>query len=209
MAHIYLAFVDTPGIFAAMIRRFIKQRYIHVVISANAALTEAYSMGRRNPAIPVFAGFEKEDRDKILRAFPTAYYRVCELECTPAQKESIMERLYTDYRNRFHMHYAVIGLPFIVMGLPFYIRNQYTCSSYIARVLQENGISISEKHFSLVTPRDFYEYGKLRVIFEGKLSELRMQELRLLEAETGECGAGSEACDGRHVSLQGKGCFGV
>lgn len=55
MAHIYIAFVDTPGIFAALIRKFLKQRYIHVVISGDAMLDEAYSVGRRNPAVPFWA----------------------------------------------------------------------------------------------------------------------------------------------------------
>lgn len=74
MDHIYIAFVDTPGIFAALIRKFLKQRYIHVVISGDAMLEDAYSVGRRNPAIPVLAGFEKEDKGRILHTFPTAVY---------------------------------------------------------------------------------------------------------------------------------------
>lgn len=172
MAHIYIALVDTPGYFAALIRRFLRQRYIHVVIASDAELREAYSVGRRNPAIPIFAGFEKEDKDRILHTFPSAFYRICELECTEAQRKEIIKRLKEDYRGRFHIHYAVLGLPFILANIPFFIWNQYTCSSYIARILQENGIWISEKHFSLVTPKDFYEYGKMRVVFEGELSKM-------------------------------------
>ncbi len=64
MARIYIALVDTPGIFAYLIRRFLKQKYIHVVISMDAELEEAYSFGRRNPFIPVIAGFEKENKRK-------------------------------------------------------------------------------------------------------------------------------------------------
>lgn len=149
MAHIYIAFADTPGLFAALIRRFLKQRYIHVVIAADAMLSEAYSVGRRNPAIPFFSGFEREDKNKILHTFPGAFYRICELSCTAKQKQEIMERLHMDWRKRFHIHYAIIGLPLIVMG-----------------------IVISRKHFSLVTPKDFLEYKQMRVIFEGALSEI-------------------------------------
>lgn len=86
MEHIYIAMVDTPGIFAAVIRGFLKQRYIHVVIGLDAELQEAYSFGRRNPRIPFFAGFEREDKEKILRAFPTAAYRVCELACSRSRR---------------------------------------------------------------------------------------------------------------------------
>lgn len=172
MAHIYIAFVDTPGIFAALIRKFLKQRYVHVVISGDAMLEEAYSVGRRNPAVPFFAGFEKEEKDKILHRFPTAAYRICKLDCTLEQKQKIMKRLHTDYDKRFHIHYAVCSLPFLVMGIPFYLKNQYTCSSYIAKLLQENGIPISKKHFSVVTPKDFFAYREMNVVFEGPLSEI-------------------------------------
>ena len=172
MSHIYIALVDTPGFFAALIRRYLKLRYIHVVISEEPTFREAYSVGRRNPAIPVFAGFTKENRDEILHTFPSAFYRICELDCTYAQKREVVKRLKEDYDKRLRIHYAVIGLPFILMGVPFYIKNQYTCSSYIGKILRENGICVSDKHFSLITPKDFYECDKLRVIFEGRLSEI-------------------------------------
>ena len=97
MAQIYIAFVDTPGFFAGMIRQVIKQKYIHVVLSMDAELEEAYSVGRRNPAVPLFAGFEKEDKRKILTVFPTADYMVCSIECSLAQKEAIIIMQLQDY----------------------------------------------------------------------------------------------------------------
>lgn len=172
MAYIYIALVDTPGMFAYAIRKFLKQNYIHAVLSLDEKLDEAYSFGRRNPFIPVIAGFEKEDKEKILRAFPTARYRVCRLECSVEQKNQIRERLHEDYARRFHMHYAVLSLPYIVKGKSFYLKDQYTCSSYLARVLEECGMPISNKHFSLVTPKDVYEYPNAEVVFEGSLAEL-------------------------------------
>ena len=64
MTEIYIAFVDTPGIFASIIRRVIKQKYIHVAIGLDENLDEAYSIGRRHPSIPLIAGFEKEEKRK-------------------------------------------------------------------------------------------------------------------------------------------------
>ena len=52
MSSIYIAFVDTPGIFASIIRAVLKQKYIHVVNSMDKSLDEAYSFGRRSPFIP-------------------------------------------------------------------------------------------------------------------------------------------------------------
>lgn len=182
MSKIYLALVDTPGIFAFFIRRYLKQNYIHVVLSLDENLEEAYSVGRRNPAIPVFAGMEREDKYQILRAFPTASYKICALECSPAQKEALRQRLKEDWENRFHFHYAVLGLLFLVAKRPFYQKNHFTCSSYLAKVLSECGIAVSSKHFSLVTPKDFRIYmADKKTVFEGPLSALAGGDAKRVE----------------------------
>lgn len=72
------------GIFCGADTGILKQRYIHVAIAPDAELKETYSVGRRNPAIPILAGFER----RIRRAF----YRICELECT--EKQGITDAMY-------------------------------------------------------------------------------------------------------------------
>ena len=172
MAHIFIAFVDTPGLFATMIRKYLKQKYIHVVISMDVKLEEAYSVGRRNPFIPVLAGFEREDKNKIYKAFPEAEYMICKIKVNEKQKEQILSKLRNDYENRYKYHYAIAGLIPLVFGKAFYQKNHFTCSSYIAKLLADTGIYIADKHFSLITPKDFYLYPDKQKIFEGKLREL-------------------------------------
>ena len=99
MAQIYIAFVDTPGVFAGIIRRVIRQKYIHVAIGLDPGLEEAYSIGRRHPSIPLIAGFEREDKSRILKAFPEADYMICSLECSGEQKSYIEERLREAMKN--------------------------------------------------------------------------------------------------------------
>lgn len=172
MAQIYIAFVDTPGIFAGIIRRVIRQKYIHVALGLDPQLDEAYSIGRRYPAIPLLAGFEKEDKEQILQAFPNADYMICSITCTQEQKDFVTETLREAMENRYHYHYAILGLPFILGEIPFYQKNHFTCSSYLAKLLEDAGICKWEKHFSLITPRDFYEYENKRKIFEGTLKDM-------------------------------------
>lgn len=169
MAQIYFALVDTPGLFASIIRRVIGIDYIHVVLSLDEELQEAYSVGRRHPAIPILAGFEKEDTGEIEKAFPTARYKVVSLPCSEEQKEQIAEKLRECYEKRFQYHYCVLGLPMILLNRPFYQKNHYTCSSFTASILQESGIALFDKHFSLVTPRDFFELKQTRTVYEGTL----------------------------------------
>ena len=175
MQKLYIALVDTPGLFAWMIRRVIKINYIHVVLSLDDSFREAYSVGRRNPFIPFFAGFEKENIDQIYKAFPTARYKIYTIECTEKQKDEIALQLKKCYRQRFQYHYCIIGLFFLLMGKPFYQHNHYTCSSFIAKLLETKNVLSFSKHFSLITPRDFFEYGQQNVIYEGTLRELCIQ----------------------------------
>ena len=181
MAEIYIAFVDTPGFFAGIIRSVIRQKYIHVALSLDPYLEETYSIGRRHPSVPLIAGFEKEDKYKILRAFPDADYMVCSVKCTAEQKKYIEEKLNEAMEQRFHYHYAVIGRPFILMNIPFYQKNHYTCSSYLAKLLEDAGVCKWNKHFSLVTPKDFYEYEGKKKIFEGSLYEFAVRGERRTE----------------------------
>lgn len=178
MEKIYIALVDTPGLFANMIRLIINREYIHVVLGLDEELREAYSFGRRNPHIPFFSGFERENLKTILRAFPTARYRIYSLDCTKEQKEMMREKLRDLYKCRFRYHYCVCGLFFILLKKPFYQKRHYTCSSFLARFLEESGIGLFDKHFSLVTPADFFDHKNEDILFEGPLSEFLQRVAR-------------------------------
>lgn len=185
MEKLYFALVDTPGLFAYMIRKVIGIDYIHVVLSMDEELEEAYSVGRRNPAIPIFAGFEKEDAEKIEMKFPTARYRIVSMECTSEQKQNIANQLKECFEQRFHYHYCVLGLPMLLCNIPFYQKNHYTCSSFVANILENNGIELFDKHFSLVTPRDFYELENTEVVYEGSLHKFNEICLRYPKQNVG------------------------
>ncbi len=55
---------------------------------------------------------------------------------------------------------------------PFEMRNAFTCSAYAAKLLDECGVWEFEKHYSIVTPRDFAEHAGKRMIYEGSLAGL-------------------------------------
>ncbi len=176
MEKLYIGLVDTPGLFAGMIRRVIRQDYIHVVLALDEMLVECYSVGRRFPEIPLLAGFEKEEKQKIVQVFPSARYLIYSIDCTGAQKEAVRKQLESCYRNRNRYHYCVAGLPFLLLGKAFYQENHYTCSSFVARILEQNGILDFQKHFSLVTPKDFFELEEKEVLYEGSLRDICRKE---------------------------------
>ncbi len=171
MEKLYFALVDTPGFFAEIIRKTTKINYCHVSMAFDPKLENVYSVGRRNPAVTFFAGFIKEDTQKIAKVFPTAKYKIIAIDCTLEQKQMLQAKMEACYPKRFQYHYCIIGLPFILLKKPFYQKNHYTCSSFLARCLQEVGLDLFEKHFSLVTPRDFYELENTDFLYEGLLTD--------------------------------------
>ena len=137
-------------------KNYILPWWIHLDFLRKLSEKHVYSVGRRNPAVTFFAGFIKEDTQKIAKVFPTAKYKIIAIDCTLEQKQMLQAKMEACYPKRFQYHYCIIGLPFILLKKPFYQKNHYTCSSFLARCLQEVGLDLFEKHFSLVTPRDFY-----------------------------------------------------
>lgn len=170
MEKLYFALVDTPGFFAEIIRKVTKINYCHVSMAFDAKFEMAYSVGRRNPAVPFFAGFIREDTRKIAKVFPTAKYKIVAINCTAEQKQLLQLKMQACYPYRFRYHYCIIGLPFILFKKPFYQKNHYTCSSFLAKSLQEVGLDLFGKHFSVVTPKDFYELENTDFLYEGLLT---------------------------------------
>ncbi len=172
MAELYIALVSTPGLFASIIRRVIKGNYIHVVLSLDPCMQEAYSVGRRNPFVPISSGFVREDLQRIAKKYPMAQYKIMRLRCTQEQLANITLLLRKYYLCRSSIHYCIIGLPFILMKKPFYQKRRYTCSSFAARVMENHGMYSFGKHFSLVTPYDFYHLKGAETVLEGNIQSL-------------------------------------
>lgn len=168
---VYLALVSTPGIFASAIRKVIDHDYVHVTLSLDADFKHSFSFGRRDPSVPYFAGFTREDASEILGQYPGARYRIVSIPCTKAQKSMLQRDFRRYYKNRFEYHYNILGLPFVLLNKPFYFKNRYTCSSFLAMLLDRRGIMSFDKHFSLVTPRDFYDGLQKTVLYEGYFHE--------------------------------------
>ena len=164
---LYLVLIGTPGIFATIIRMVTRIKYIHIVLGMDEDLKYCYSFGRRNPKIPILSGFEQEKMDKVVEKFPNALCMVTEIECTREQKKQIWGRIKYYKENAKRYHYTVLGLPFILLKIPFHQKRRYACSQFVARTLEDYGVRKFDKHYSLVTPRDFYEMPDKKILYVG------------------------------------------
>lgn len=164
---LYLVLIGTPGIFAAIIKAVTRTKYIHIVLGMDEDLNQCYSFGRRNPKIPILSGFEQEKMDKVIEKYPRALCMVTEIECTPKQKEDIWGRIHYYEANAKRYHYTVLGLPFMLINKPFHQKRRYACSQFVARTLEDYGVRKFKKHYSLMTPRDFYEMPDKKILYVG------------------------------------------
>ena len=166
---LYIVLVATPGIFATLIKLVTRHKYIHVVLGMDKELKYAYSFGRRNPKIPILSGFEHEEMDKVVEHFPKALCMVTEIDCTPEQKKNVWKRIRYYEKNAKRYHYTILGLPFMLVNKPFHQKRRYACSQFVARTLEDYGIRKFDKHYSLMTPKDFYYMPDKKILYVGTI----------------------------------------
>lgn len=164
---LYLVLIGTPGIFATIIKAVTRIKYIHIVLGMDEDLKNCYSFGRRNPKVPILSGFEQEKMDKVIEKYPKALCMVTEIECTKEQKKQIWGRIRYYEANAKRYHYTILGLPFMLVNKPFHQKRRYACSQFVARTLEDYGVRHFKKHYSLVTPRDFYEMPDKKILYVG------------------------------------------
>ena len=148
----------------------------------DADLREAYSVGRRNPAVPLIAGFEKENTLEIEAVFPHAKYKVVRMQCTAEQKKSIARQLLQCYKQRKAISLLYYRTAFHPVPDTVLSEESLYLSSFVTNILEQNGISLFQKHFSLVTPRDFYELEQTETIFEGSLHDFNRKVYLMIGA---------------------------
>ena len=172
---LYLVLIGTPGIFATIIKMVTRLKYIHIVLGMDEDLDDCYSFGRRNPKVPILSGFEKEEMDKVVEKFPKALCMVTEIKCTKEQKEQVWGRIRYYEANAKRYHYTMLGLPWMLFKKPFHQKRRYACSQFVARTLEDYGIRHFDKHWSVMTPRDFYEMEDKKILYVGTVEGFRDQ----------------------------------
>jgi len=166
---LYIVLVRTPGIFATLIRIFLRLEFIHVVLGLDKDLKRCYSFGRRDPRFPVISGFAREEMDKVQKKFKKARIAQYEIECTVEQKRKVWERLRYYNKNNLKYKYTILGIPCAILGIPYHQKRHYMCSQFVARTLEDYGIRSFPKHYTLMTPRDFYEMEDKKTLYIGSL----------------------------------------
>ncbi len=169
---VYILLTNTGTLFTKSIQSYTKAPYNHASISFDRELTELYSFGRKHPNNPLNGGFVKEDiKTGTYSKYPNTTCVIYEMQVTEREFEKMKRVLDLFIRRKGKFLYNLLGVFGVALGEPIEFSNSYFCSQFVAEVLQRSGIRLWNKLPALVTPDDFRSSDRLRLVYEGKLSE--------------------------------------
>ncbi len=171
MPNIYILLSRTDTLFARTMHQLTGNRYTHVSLALDRGLTRMYSFARRYEALPLPAGFIREDlHSGVYGRCGGADSLLLELPVSQRAYDQIARRLERMERRQLDYHYDVLGLAFSALGVAHRRRGKFVCSHFVARLLQEAGALQLPCDASLVRPQDFTGIRPYRVAYQGPLA---------------------------------------
>lgn len=169
---VFILLTNTGTLFTKLIQGYTRAPYNHASISFNRELSEMYSFGRKQPNNPLNGGFVKEDiQTGTFSKYPNTTCVIYELQVTEREIEKMKRVLHIFIRSRNKYLYNILGIVGVALKEPIEFSNSYFCSQFVAEILDRSGIKLWDKLPALVTPDDFRQSDRLKLVYEGKLSE--------------------------------------
>ncbi len=169
---IYILLTDTGTWFSRAIKLYTGAPYNHASIALDEELNELYSFGRKVYTNPFSAGFVQEhiDRGVFFHQKNTrcALYKMkIKQEQYNLLKQNISQ--FKSFSSQYR--YNLLGIFAMAVNMELKRSNAYTCSQFVATVLERSGIALPGKPPELMRPDDFPKMPNLELIYEGKLHD--------------------------------------
>ena len=155
MKNIYIIVSNSGSLVSKVLKYFTKEEYVHVTISLDKKLENAYSFGRKYTYIPLPGGLINEYYERRCKHFSKSKIKIYQLNITNKQYNDLKDDLknnYIKYKSKYK--YNLIGL--------LYIKRKKIKHR---KLLSENGILSFDKDYSLLEPKDFFNLNN--VSYEG------------------------------------------
>lgn len=176
MKKIYIVLSQTGTLFSKAIKWHTKDPYNHASISFDHNLEAMYSFGRKHRYNPIDTGFIQENFDRgLFPYFPNA--RCCILEIPVTEEEyDIMSRVMEGfYSNKDSYRYNLMGVLSYTVGLGLARKDHFFCSQFVSYILSNARCWSSNP--ALTKPMDFLDIPNKKIIYEGSITEFKMQRL--------------------------------
>lgn len=171
---IYIMLTRTGTLVSNLIHMYTKAPYSHVSLSFDINLNEVYSFGRYNPYNPVHAGFIEEEIDEfgIYGRFPNTDCAIYSLDLDYEEYIKLRANILNFKLDAEKYRYNLIGLMGVMVNVPINREYNYFCSQFVSKVLVDSDVDLFNKNIGLVSPEDFRQCRRLKLIYEGKLKDI-------------------------------------
>lgn len=172
MKYIYILLTRPCSHTGAAIRFFSGDDYSHASLSLDRSLTQLYSFARKHRYFPLIGGFVHEDINTGI--FALSKYSPCRLYALPvsdAAYRRIRARIDEMRENRSDYRYNLIGLPLYLLRIPYRRRHHFTCSQFVAELLDSTSAALCPIAPSLMRPESFLELKNAELVYSGALGK--------------------------------------
>ena len=166
---IYIMLAYTGTFYSRILKRILKNKYVHVSIAMDKDLKKLYSFGRKNPTSMFPCGFVNENITNITNVFNKAECQIFELEISREEYIKLENKINEFKLREFEYGYNILGLLPLNFNIKLDRKKHFICSQFIGYLLQESGIYDFKKSYSLIKPRDIKEMSNLNKVYEGEM----------------------------------------
>lgn len=175
--NIYVVLTQNYTFLARIINFFTKDKYSHISISFDEGCTNMYSIGRKYRYCPFIGVYKKESIYKGVFNNLNSEILIYELNVDKEKYENIISLL--DEYGTSSKGYNFIGLVLALFNKKV-DRKKYYCSEFIYKVLSDDKVKLYPKTNDIVKPMDFIKIKGLNKIYEGKISNYKIKNIKLL-----------------------------
>ena len=177
MKKIYVMLTRTGTLPSRLIHFFVKGSYTHTSLAIRPRTDEFYSFARKRLHNPLCAGFLIEDiHTFVFSKYPDCDCAVYAIEVSDDvydKIENIIDK-FVSAPNSYK--YNFLGLIPSKMGVDYNRKHHFTCSQFVATVLEQADAVDLPKPPSLMMPSDFLKLPNIIPVYEGKLKNCRIEK---------------------------------
>ena len=136
--YLYVVLTNSSSVVSKLINIVTRDQFTHASVSLDRNLEHMFSFSRVLSPYPFWGGFKQE---KLRRGFyarnKTLPGAILQLEVSREQYARAAEQILYFNNHKSQFHYDMIGLLGHIIDVPLTGKNRYTCSKFVANVLEE------------------------------------------------------------------------